>query len=609
MPLDEYQQKRHFEKTPEPSGTRKPGKRTKSPRRSFVIQKHDASRLHYDFRLELDGVMVSWAIPKGPSLDTRDKRLAVHVEDHPVDYASFEGMIPAGEYGAGTVVVWDRGWWEPLPMDSRKKDAPIPDPADSLAKGELKFRLHGEKLEGGWVLIRLKPREGERGESWLLIKEKDEFVRPSAEFDVLKERPESVKSGRTLEQVTAEESGPSGSTYHSNRPAARRSARSRSTRSASVVPQAEAPSLEPGHDTLPDDTPLQLATLVQEAPEGEGWIHEVKYDGYRIKAVLEQGRARLITRNNLDWTPTFANVARAVEQLPARSAVLDGEVVAFDSAGVTDFGTLQDAIATKRVERLVYVVFDLLYLEGHDLRKAPLLQRKELLRALVEAQPKNDVIRYADHFAEQGTEFHSEACAHGLEGSVSKRADRPWVAGRTRDWLKVKCSKEQEFVVGGFTDPGGSRKGFGALLLGVYASKNELRYTGRVGTGFNERMLAELRKRLDKLETKEPAFANPPRLSGRVHWVRPELIAEVKFAEWTRDGSIRHPSFQGLREDKPPTDVTFEVAETTEGSAATLDGGRRQHTGQHAGHRASSRESQGPVRQGRDGGGRQDHEP
>ena len=354
--------------------------------------------------------------------------------------------------------------------------------------------------------------------------------------------------------------------------------------------------LEPGHDPLPAEAPLQLATLVQEAPVGEGWIHEVKYDGYRIKAVVDEGRARLMTRNNLDWTSTFPTIANAVEALPVKSAVLDGEMVAFDSAGITDFGTLQEAIATKKVDRLAYVVFDLLYLEGHDLRRAPLIQRKELLRALLDSQAKSGPLRYADHFAEQGPDFHQATCAHGLEGSLSKRADRPWVGGRTRDWLKVKCGKEQEFVIGGFTDPGGSRKGFGALLLGVYAANGELRYTGRVGTGFNERLLADLRNRLDALETDDPPFANPPRLGARAHWVRPQLVAEVGFTEWTRDGSIRHPSFHGLREDKAPAEVTFEIADGTEGPGVEPP---PEEDGTHPAKRARKPDS-GPGKFGKD---------
>lgn len=597
MPLDEYKRKRNFGKTPEPSGRGakrasadeapsgsdrvdadrlvEDSERSAAPgRRSFVIQKHAASRLHYDFRLELDGVLVSWAVPKGPSLDPHDKRLAVHVEDHPLDYASFEGVIPAGEYGAGTVIVWDRGWWEPIALSGMEP----PDPAVSLAKGELKVRLHGKKLEGGWVLVRLRPRENERAENWLLIKERDEHVRSSSEFDVVAARPESVASGRVLEQVAAEESGPFGSTHHSNRPKTGGEALAAAP-APPVPPALGAPSLPRGSDPLPADAPIELATLVDQAPDGEGWIHEVKYDGYRIRAIVEDGRARLLTRSNLDWTQTFAPIARAVERLPVSSAMLDGEVVAFDSEGITDFGTLQDAIATSHPERLAYVVFDLLYLEGHDLRQAPLVERKDLLRTLLATQPANGVVRYADHVAAKGLEFHRQTCTLALEGSVSKRADRPWVGGRTSDWLKVKCTKRQEFVIGGFTDPGGSRTGFGALLLGVHGSDGALRYAGRVGTGFGARLLEELRPRLDGLEIAEPPFADPPRLTGQAHWVRPELVAEVAFAEWTREGLIRQPSFKGLREDKLPTEVTYEVAPTDgvpdTGATSAARGGTR----------------------------------
>jgi bifunctional non-homologous end joining protein LigD len=564
--LEKYRSKRHFSQTPEPSGTRQPHRPDDVLR--FVVQKHDASRLHYDFRLELGGVLLSWAVPKGPSLDPRDKRLAMHVEDHPLDYASFEGIIPQGEYGAGTVIVWDEGWWEPI-EDSQS-------PAEGLDQGALKFRLHGQKLQGGWALVRLKPREGDHGESWLLIKERDEAARPRESYDVLKERPESVISGRTIDQVADEEGGPGGSTYHSNRAAGRRRRAGHPTANDNQSQTANAPAratLPAGDDPFPADASMQLATLATRPPEGDGWIHELKYDGYRIRAMLSEGHAHLLTRNDLDWTGTFPAIEAAVASLPVSSAVLDGEVVAFDAHGGSDFGSLQDAIAKKRTDRLAYVVFDLLYLDGHDLRQQPLVQRKELLRALLETSPEKGVLRYADDVSGHGPEFHDAACSRGLEGSVSKRADSAYVGGRSRDWVKVRCGRQQEFVIGGYTDPAGNRKGFGALLLGAYAALGELRFAGRVGTGFDERVLAELRVRLDALETDEPAFMNPPRQDGKTHWVQPRLVAEVAFKEWTRDGIIRQPSFKGLREDKAAEDVTFEVPEAA--PSARQPGGAR----------------------------------
>lgn len=562
MPLEEYDRKRDFSRTKEPPGGRakrtsagdvrdsveritEDRERSTAPgRRSFVVQKHAASRLHYDFRLELDGVLLSWAVPKGPSLDPHDKRLAVRVEDHPLDYAGFEGTIPKGEYGGGTVIVWDRGWWEPLGEPKRNPDA---DPRLGLEKGSLKFALHGEKLDGTWALVRMKPRPNEHAENWLLIKERDAEARPSNEFDAVVELPRSVVSGLTVEEVTeAAERAPAppeGSPRDNPSPA-----------------RAEPGAAPLGTDPLPADAPMQLATLVERPPSGEGWIHEAKYDGYRVRALLEGGRARLLTRSAQDWTGTFPALARAIESLPASSVMLDGEVVVLDERGISDFRALQDAIADGHTERITYIAFDLLYLDGHDLRAQPLAARKELLGALLAGESLSGPLRCAEHVAADAGELYREACALELEGVVSKRADRPWVAGRTRDWVKVKCVLRQEFVIGGFTEPQGSREGLGALLLGVYGERGELRYAGRVGTGFTERVLVELRARLDHLAMDTPPFVSPPRIPGHTaHWVRPELVAEVAFREWTRDGLVRQPSFRGLRSDKPASEVVREA--------------------------------------------------
>ena len=538
MPLDRYREKRDFTATSEPDGapTRGADGSADAPHRPvFVVQKHAASRLHYDFRLEIDGVLASWAVPKGPSLDPHMKRLAVHVEDHPLDYGGFEGTIPQGEYGGGTVMLWDRGTFEPLM-----------DPATGLAKGDFKFVLHGEKLSGRFVLVRMRPRPGEKSENWLLIKERDEHVRSTDEYDVTTARPESVASGRDLAQIA--DSAPPVDTPASTSPA---------------------PIASPGADPLPVDAPVQLATLSEVAPEGPEWIREVKYDGYRLRIALDNGTARLLTRNGADWTDRFASLARAAERLPVSNALLDGEAVVLNADGVSDFGALQASLADKDSSRITYMAFDLLHLNGNDLRKSSVLARKEQLASLLgvtadlPAGSLDTPLRYAAHVIAAGDAFHRSTCDLALEGSVSKRADRPYISGRTRDWIKVKCLKRQEFVVGGFTDPGGARTGFGALLLGTRDPSDPggaLRYVGRVGTGFSNHDLTRIRTQLDALATPKLPFDQPPRIPGHVlHGVRPQLVAEVTFQEWTADGHLRHPSFKGLRTDKPADEVVLET--------------------------------------------------
>lgn len=537
MPLEEYRRKRDFAVTPEPAGSEAAG--SPGPSAVFVVHKHASRALHYDLRLEIGGALASWAVPKGPSLDTHDKHLAVHVEDHPLEYGAFEGTIPAGEYGAGTVMIWDRGEF-----------LPVGEPAAAVEAGQLKFILHGAKLHGAFVLVRMKPRPGEKRENWLLIKERDDEVRPRAEYDVLAAEPDSAVTGRTMEQIAAGgdvwESRAAGEAPAADPPAPPAAARRpRAPRGASPGP-------------MPEGVPFQLATLVDEAPEGPEWIHEVKYDGYRLRIELDGGRGRVVTRNGADWTDRFAPLARAAEALPARSALIDGEAVVLDSEGRSDFGSLQEALAAKHPGDIVLEAFDLLFLDGFDLRAEPLARRKELLRSLLEAGPAGSPLMFTDHFTGDGPAFHASACKMLLEGSVSKRGDRPWVPGRSRDWLKIKCLARQEFVVGGWTDPAGSRADFGALLLGVYDAQGSLRYAGRVGTGFTESTLADLKARLDARATDTPPFSAPPRLKT-AHWVRPELVAQVAFREWTRDGVVRQPSFQGLREDADPASVTRET--------------------------------------------------
>jgi bifunctional non-homologous end joining protein LigD len=516
MVLAEYRRKRHFGRTPEPSG--KATKRRSTRQLQFVVQKHAARRLHYDFRLELDGVLVSWAVPKGPSLDPGQKRLAVHVEDHPLDYADFEGQIAKGEYGGGEVILWDRGTW-----------TPEGNPHEDLARGRLEFHLAGEKLNGGWLLLRMKDGRGRGKDNWLLIKRRDEAARPEREYDVTLQQPASVKSGRQLDGA------------NNGRPA------------PSVAKNREPRASKPGALQVAD-FPVQLASLVDEAPQGRQWIHEIKFDGYRMLAIVHRQSAKLYTRNELDWTSRYPTVAKAAGHLRVHSAVLDGELVALDDAGVSRFQLLQNA-ADGDPSHLVYYAFDLLHLDGEDLRELPLAIRKERLAKIV-GTSADGPIRYSDHFANRGPEFLQECCSRGLEGIVSKRADRPYVAGRTRDWLKVKCAAREELVIGGFTDATAAGREFGALLLG-YFHGGRLVYAGRVGTGFDVATLRALKRRLDKLRQPTSPFATlPSRERGTgLHWVRPQLVAQIALGSWTDAGILRHASYQGLREDKPASEV------------------------------------------------------
>jgi bifunctional non-homologous end joining protein LigD len=561
MGLQEYKKKRNFRATPEPEGAVK-----KSAGNSFVIQKHAATRLHYDFRLEMEGVLRSWAVPKGPSLDPGEKRLAVHVEDHPIDYGDFEGIIPKGQYGGGTVLLWDRGTWT---------YAGEGDPVAAYKKGNLKFRLDGEKLHGRWALVRMGGRNQEEGhENWLLIKEKDETAVPGSGDALVEQYPDSVASGLSLEEIAADPER----VWQSNRAektasfkdklaakvakaAAKKAPAKKAAKAKRVAkPEAAAAAEIPGarKASMPSAIEPQLATLVEEVPQGDEWIHEIKYDGYRALCEIRDGEARLITRHGKDWTDRFAPVARAAEKLPVSQAILDGEVVVLEPDGTTSFQSLQNALAENRQDDLVYFAFDLLYLDGYDLRKAPLLARKEALDKLLAGRA--GAIRMGDHVETDGEGFYRQACTFALEGIVCKRGDLPYHSGRNKDWLKVKCLKRQEFAIVGFTDPEKSRVGFGALLLAVNDDKGELVFAGKVGTGFNDRTLRELRARMNKLEIDKPAFKNPPRgaEARRSHWLKPQLVGEVAFTEWTREGILRHPTFQGLREDKSPREIVRE---------------------------------------------------
>ncbi len=572
MSLVEYRRKRDFRKTPEPSGKRA----LRQAKRLYVVQKHDASHLHYDFRLQIGDVLKSWAVPKGPSLDPNDKRLAIEVEDHPLDYGSFEGVIPEGEYGGGTVMLWDRGHWEP-----------VDDAEASYRAGKLKFELHGEKLRGIWNLVR-SGRSQERGKpQWFLIKHRDDEARDRSEFDVTTKEPLSVVSGRDLEQIASDRDRVWGSDHsdgHSARPRVSKTQSVRSTGSVHAslgetrlraAPAARRRAKGAAPTKAPAIIEPELATLVKQPPAGEQWVYEIKFDGYRIIGHVAGEKVRFQTRNELDWTSKMPALANAVRRLKLKQAIFDGEIVVFDDRGVSQFQLLQNAFR-EAPGKIVYTVFDLLFFQGEDLRDRPLDERKELLASLrlpIDRGP----IRYTEHFEGDGQKFLEAARNQGLEGIICKRRDRPYLSGRTTDWLKCKTHQTGEFVIGGYTDPAGSRKDFGALLVGYHDGKS-LRYAGRVGTGFPDKTLGELLRRLKPLTAEKSPFADFPergRSAKGVHWVRPELVAQVEFSNWTGDEKLRHPAFQGLREDKPASEVTREVAKA---ATKTNAGGRHERS-------------------------------
>lgn len=542
MALTAYRKKRDFHKTPEPSG-----KRAKSAGGdSFVIQKHAARQLHYDLRLEMDGVLKSWAVAKGPSLVPGEKRLAVHVEDHPLDYGDFEGTIPKGEYGGGTVIVWDRGRWSPL-ADAKK----------GYAKGHLDIELHGDKLHGRWHLVRMAKRPRDKNENWLLIKGDDEYAREADAPDILEERPESAKTGRLIEDVKDEAPGWSSKTGRIDKaeaqtaPPKRRGAKAK-TEAISLPKRAE-------KARYPGFIEPRLATLRSGPPSGENWLHEIKFDGYRLQAHIHDGTVRLLTRSGLDWTGKFGTqITDALSALPTGEAIIDGEVIVEGAGNASDFSALQDDLSTGRADRLVFYAFDLLYLDKHDLRPAPLIDRKTALQALISGAPS--ALRYSEHFEEDGELVLSHACRLSLEGVVSKLRDAPYHSGRGKDWVKSKCSERQEFVVAGYVPSSVSNKAIGSLILG-YFEDGKLAYAGRVGTGFSNKTAAALFSRLDPMSIPKSPFSRKltAEEARQARFVRPELIAEVEFRSWTADGVIRHASFHGLRDDKSAKDVVRET--------------------------------------------------
>jgi bifunctional non-homologous end joining protein LigD len=555
MDLETYNKKRDFTRTAEP-----PGRKAKAVGNSFVIQKHDATRLHYDFRLEMDGVLKSWAVTRGPSLIPSEKRLAVHVEDHPLDYGGFEGTIPKGEYGGGTVILWDRGTWEP-----------IGDAEKAYRKGHLEFVLHGEKLGGRWHLVRMHGKPREKRENWLLIKGDDDAARSEGSPDILDERPESVKTGREIRDVAGEEPGWSSKTGKIDK---RKSKPATNSRKQTDPPPAEPPSLDPSalkgarKGPLPSFIEPALATLATKPPAGERFIHEIKFDGYRLQAHVTAGRVKLITRGGLDWTSKFGKeIVAAFKALPMGKAVIDGELIVETSAGASDFSALQADLSEGRSDRFVFYAFDLLYLDDYDLRASPLTERKQLLHQLVESVPGR--IRYSDHFEENGELVLKHACRLSLEGIVSKVASDPYRSGRTRSWIKSKCSSRQEFVIGGFVPSSTSRKAIGSLVLGVY-SRQGLEHVGRVGTGFSNAVAEDLFTRMTRIKAETSPFSGKltAEEARQVKYVRPELVAEVEFRAWTGDGHLRHASFRGLREDKDPEDIMRETPQKLAGKTS-----------------------------------------
>ncbi len=595
MALEEYKRKRRFEETPEP-----PPKVEKKSGHRFVVQKHRATRLHYDFRLEMEGVLKSWAIPKGPSLDPADKRLAMQVEDHPVSYFDFEGTIPQGNYGAGTVMVWDVGTWEPLspqPVKGKYVAGTDAEAAAMLQKGDLKIRLHGQKLKGDFALIHIKGRRpGSKGTEWLLIKKQDEYAEKGYDID---KYDSSVLSKRSMAEIA----GDAGSAQWTSSPpvsrgkvkapwlaetlakvekkklsatiAEKKPSKTVSRRVASSSTPAKQASSEsatvqslPGavRKSMPTAIHPMLATSVEEPFDDSEWLFEIKWDGYRAVSFLQDGKVRLVSRNQNELTGEFPELRELSKLIKAKNAILDGEVVALDEQGRASFSLMQQRtgirkggrrVGARRELQIVYYLFDLLYLDGYDLRQVALEQRKQALAQII---APSDLVRYSDHFP-QGLALFEVAKKKGLEGILAKKRQSRYEERRSREWLKIKVTQTIDCVVGGYTDPEGSRQYFGSIVLGLYDKKGRLIHVGQAGTGFNHAMLKEIWQVLKELETNRNPFYGDVD-AAHVHWVKPERVAEIKFTEWTHETveggmKLRAPVFLGLREDKDPKECTF----------------------------------------------------
>jgi bifunctional non-homologous end joining protein LigD len=616
--LEEYKRKRRFSETPEP-----PPKLDRSKGHRFVVQRHHATRLHYDFRLEMEGVLKSWAVPKGPSLDPDDKRLAMQVEDHPVSYFDFEGIIPEGNYGAGTVMVWDLGTWEPLSPETKDGNyvrASDAEAAAMLKKGDLKFRLHGKKLNGDFALVHIKSRRpGSKGNEWLLIKKHDDHVIQGFDAEQL---DKSILTKRTMAEIAgdegsaewesskkasrggakaawltdtlarvekkrkassskdpkaqAEEAKPSGKPV---RKARQSSAASEGARKSAAKGSSSAASLVAGLEgavkrTMPQAITPMLASVCDQPFDDPHWLFEIKWDGYRAVAFLEDGDVRLVSRNHNDLTAKFSELGGLATPVKAKNAILDGEIVVLDDEGRPSFSLMQQRTGFRSHGRqstprgdlpILYYVFDVIYLEGYDLRQVRLEERKRVLREVVS---DSDILRYSDHFAGNGKALFNVAKEKGLEGIIAKKANSSYEERRSRDWQKIKITQTIDCVIGGYTDPEGARQYFGSLMLGLYNQKKQLVHVGNAGTGFNYALLKEISQVLKNLESTGNPFTGPTE-PKKAHWVKPVRVAEVKFTEWTHETNggglkLRAPVFMSLREDKDPKDCTFSGQKASE---------------------------------------------